>query len=157
MKTKYPLIFVVEDNLAYNKVVVHYLKQNGYENVLGFASGEECLQNLYLKPDIIIQDYILQGISGLNVLQRIKKIYPYAEFIFLSSQENIEIAVNTIKFGAFDYIVKNELALHQLIRKIQNIDTLLRLRKKNKTQKKAIVLGLMALLIAVGLAMVKLV
>jgi hypothetical protein len=56
MKKKYPLIFIVEDNLTYSKIVDYHLKQNHYGNVEKFVSGEECLKHLYLKPDIIIQD-----------------------------------------------------------------------------------------------------
>jgi DNA-binding NtrC family response regulator len=152
MKKGYPLIFVVEDNLAYNKIVVHFLKQNCYENILNFSSGEECLQHMYLKPDIIVQDYKLQGISGLFVLQRTKKILPYTEFVFLSSQESIDIATNTIKHGAFDYIVKNDLALHQLIKKIENIKTLQLLRKKYKIQQLFLILSLtVIIMIAMGI------
>jgi FixJ family two-component response regulator len=118
---KYPLVFIVEDNKAYSKGIVHYLKVNNFDNVKIFISGEECLKNLYLKPDIIIQDYKLQGMSGLNVLQRTKKVLPGTEFIFLSAQENIDIAVNTLKYGAFDYIIKNELAFQKVLEKIESI------------------------------------
>jgi Response regulator containing CheY-like receiver, AAA-type ATPase, and DNA-binding domains len=142
MKKKYPLIFVVEDNKSYCKIVEHHLKNNGYENVMSFASGEDCLNELDSKPDIIIQDYKLQGISGLNVLQRVKKIYPFTEFIFLSAQDNIEIAVSSIKSGAFDYIVKDEVALQRMIQKIENIIKLQRLRKRYQVMKYIIAVNL---------------
>jgi DNA-binding NtrC family response regulator len=135
MKKGHPLIFIVEDNMAYSKIIDYHLKHNQYPNVSKFTSGEECLKHLYLRPDVIIQDYKLQGISGLNVLQRTKKLLPFTEFIFLSSQDSIEIAVNSIKYGAFDYIVKNEVALPRLLQKIDNIIKLQKLRKRNKMQK----------------------
>lgn len=130
-KRKYPLIFIVEDNTAFNKIIEHHLKTNGYDNVISFTSGEECLKNIYLKPNIVIQDYKLQGISGINVLQKVKKILPMCEFIFLSGQDNVDIAVNIMKLGAFDYIVKNETALQRLIKKIENIIRMQQLKKRN--------------------------
>jgi DNA-binding NtrC family response regulator len=130
--TIYPLIFVVEDNIAFGQVLEFYLKDHQYENVRLFVSGEECLKYLYLKPDIVIQDYKLQGISGLNVLTRTKKVLPNTEFIFLSGQDSVDIAVNTMKLGAFDYIVKNDVALQRLLQKIDNIINLQRHKKRNK-------------------------
>jgi DNA-binding NtrC family response regulator len=137
-KKKYPLIFIVEDNKAYNKIVEHQLRMNGYQNIISFVSGEDCLKNIYQKPNIVIQDYKLQGISGINVLQRFKKILPQCEFIFISGQDNVDIAVNTVKLGAFDYIVKNETALQRLLPKIENITQIQRLKKRNKKYKIAL-------------------
>jgi DNA-binding NtrC family response regulator len=152
MSKKYPLIFIVEDNKAYSKVVDFHLKHNGYENTMLFTSGENCLNELHLKPDIIIQDYKLQGISGINVLQRVKSVLPFTEFIFLSSQDSIEIAVSSIKYGAFDYIIKDDVALQRLLQKIENIITLQKLRKRYQLLKVAIVsLMILATLLIVGL------
>lgn len=131
-KKKHPIIFIVEDNKAYNKIVEHHLNLNGYPNTYPFASGEEALKQLYLKPNIIIQDYKLQGMSGLNVLQRVKKVLPNTEFIFLSGQDNIEIAVNTVKYGAFDYILKTETALQRLIQKIDTITNFQQLKRSKQ-------------------------
>jgi DNA-binding NtrC family response regulator len=143
-KTKYPLIFIVEDNVAFSKIVEHLLLSNGYNNILIFSSGEECLKNIYQKPNIIIQDYKLQGISGINVLQRVKKVLPLCEFVFLSGQDNVDIAVNTMKLGAFDYIVKNETALQRLI---QIIDNIVRLQKLNKRNRRYILFAYFVLIV----------
>jgi len=143
MEQKHPLIFVVEDNKSYSKIVEHHLKNSGYENVMLFTSGEDCLNQLDLRPDIIIQDYKLQGISGLNVLQRVKSVLPYTEFIFLSAQDSIEIAVSSIKSGAFDYIIKDEVALQRMTQKIENIIRLQKLRKRYQILKYVIVINLL--------------
>jgi len=152
MRKKYPFIFIVEDNKSYCKVVDFHLKHNGYENIMLLESGENCLNNLHLKPDIIIQDYKLQGISGLNVLQRVKSVLPFTEFIFLSSQDSIEIAVNSIKYGAFDYIIKDDVALQRLLQKIENIIKLQKLRKRYFLLKVIIVtIMIVSALIIIGL------
>jgi len=71
--TKNPLIFVVEDNQMYNKLVVSYLKTNKLTNVESYLSGEEALKNIHKNPAIIIQDYLLEGMTGIEVLIKAKK------------------------------------------------------------------------------------
>jgi DNA-binding NtrC family response regulator len=151
MRKNYPLIFVVEDNLAYNKIVEHHLKKNGFSNVFPFSTGEDCLKHLYLKPDIVIQDYKLQGISGLNVLQAFKKKLPACEFIFLSGQDNVDIAINTVKFGAFDYIVKNDTAFERLLNKIDKILHLQKLKRKNTLYRNFLYIILISVILLLGL------
>jgi len=56
---KYPLIFIVEDNTVYNKLIANHLRLHKFSRTVSFHSGEECLKNLDQKPDIIIQDYCL--------------------------------------------------------------------------------------------------
>jgi DNA-binding NtrC family response regulator len=148
-KKKYPLIFIVEDNIAYNKIVEFQLRSHEYTNIVSFISGEDCIKNIYQRPDIIIQDYKLQGISGINVLQRFKKVLPRCEFIFLSGQDNVDIAVNTVKLGAFDYIVKNETALQRLLQKVENIIEFQQLKKRNRHYKSALYLSIFLFLILV--------
>jgi len=117
----YPLIFIVEDNALYNRIVASHLRMNKFQRIECFLSGEECLMNLYKKPDIIIQDYHMGGINGIDVLKKSKKINPATEFIFLSVEDSYEIAANTIKFGAYDYLIKDRFALKKLIDAINNI------------------------------------
>ena len=123
-KKNYPLIFIVEDNKAYSKILEYHLEINNYKNIVCILSGEECLKKLYLKPNIIIQDYKLQGISGLNVLQRTKKILPKAEFIFLSGINDLNVAIDSVKSGAYYYIVKDDVALKLLLLKLDEIKVL---------------------------------
>ena len=118
---KYPLIFVVEDNSVYSKLIVNHLRSHKLIRTETFPSGEECLKNINRKPDIIIQDYLLDGINGIDVLKTTKKKYPNTEFIFLSGQDDIEVAINSMKYGAYDYIVKDQHALIKLTDKINKI------------------------------------
>jgi DNA-binding NtrC family response regulator len=146
-KKNYPLVFIVEDNKAYSKILEHHLGINNYKNIVPIVSGEECLKKLYMKPDIIIQDYKLQGISGLSVMQRIKKILPKTEFIFLSGIEDINVAIDSVKLGAFYYIVKNDQALKQLLTKLDEIKEVQN-RAFQKKKKRIIVLTLTMIVLA---------
>ncbi len=137
------LIYVVDDDKALNTMICKFLKQEGFRNVEGFYSGEEMLQKLSkdTKP-IIIQDFDLPGMNGVEVLKKVKPEYPNAEFIFLSGQSNIEVAVNAIKYGAFDYIVKDNFAKENASTKIKNLIKL----KTVMTEKVAFKVGLFVFL-----------
>jgi DNA-binding NtrC family response regulator len=142
-----PLIFIVEDNPVYNKLVVSYLHSKKFNRIESFTSGEECLKRINEKPDIIIQDYLLEGIDGLEVMKATKKIYPHAEFIVLSGQDSIEVAINTLKYGAYDYIVKDQMALSKMVDKITKIVATQNLVRNNKRFKNGIILFIGALIV----------
>ncbi len=147
--TKAPLIFIVEDNQVYSKLVVSYLRSNKFTNVKAFSSGEECIQHLGEKPDIIIQDYLLEGMNGIEVLKRAKQVYPEIDFIFLSGQDNIDIAINTMKYGAYDYIVKDQMALKKMVNKIHKIRSVRKLERSNKRYKMGVILFFAVLILIV--------
>ena len=144
-----PLIFIVEDNPVYNKLVVNYLLSKKFNRVESFLSGEECLKKIDLKPDIVIQDYLLEGIDGIEVLKATKKKHPHTEFIFLSGQDSVDVAINTMKLGAYDYIVKDQMALKKMVDKINKIIAMQRLVKNNRRYKTGIVLFFLALALLV--------
>jgi len=149
---KNPLIFVVEDNQMYNKLVVSYLKTNKFTNVESYLSGEDALKNMYKNPDIIIQDYLLEGMTGIEVLIKAKKSNPNVEFIFLSGQDSIDIAINSMKYGAYDYIVKDQMALQKLVNKINKINSVTELVNTNKRYKIGVVLFFVGIGIFIVLA-----
>lgn len=149
----YPLIFIVEDNSIYNKFITNHLKAKKFNRIESFLSGEECLMNLHKKPNIVIQDYLLNGISGLDVLKTSKQTNPDSEFIFLSGQDNLNIAVSTIKLGAFDYVVKDRFALEKLVSNIEKIMKIQSEKFRNKKGK----ISLSFLFIALTILIVSLV
>jgi len=140
-----PLIFIVEDNPVYNKLVVNYLNSKKFNRIESFLSGEECLKNINMKPDIIIQDYLLEGMNGIEVLKATKKLQPQIEFIFLSGQDSVDVAINTMKHGAYDYIVKDQMALKKMADKITKIIAIQKLVKSNKRYKVGIALFFLTL------------
>jgi DNA-binding NtrC family response regulator len=108
---------------------------------MSFYSGEEVINNLYRNPDIIIQDFLLDdGMNGIDVLKKAKELGNEVEFIFLSGQDNIDIAINTMKYGAYDYIVKDQMALKKMVNKINKIQSVNKLVKSNKRYKKGAII-----------------
>lgn len=101
-------IFLVEDDPFFGEVLKYHLKLNPDFDVHLFQSGKECIANLYLKPDIICIDFGLPDTTGDLLFQKIRSINNTIPIIIISAQEDIEIAVNFLKNGAKDYIVKGE-------------------------------------------------
>lgn len=145
------LIYVVEDNKVYNKLITEYLSKQNFTNVKPFFSGEECVNSIEKgeKPDIIIQDYFLEKMNGIDVLLKVKKISPSSEFIFLTGNESMEVAVNTIKFGAYDYIIKDKVTLDKVVDRIQKIRKVKALETRNKQIQKFIILFLSVIFLIV--------
>jgi DNA-binding NtrC family response regulator len=120
------LLFLVDDDALFLRSLEIEFTQNTKAGIKTFATGELCLINLSLNPDVIILDYFLDGvdkkaIDGLETLDRIKAVNPQVPVIMLSSQDNIEVAVNCMKHQAFDYIVKSETAFIRLQKAITSI------------------------------------
>jgi DNA-binding NtrC family response regulator len=144
-----PLIFIVEDNTVYNKLVVSYLRSQKFTRVESYLTGEECLKNIHKKPDVIIQDYLLDGMNGIEVLKATKKLYPETEFIFLSGQDSVDVAINSMKYGAYDYIVKDQMALKKMVDKINKIISVKELVKSNKRYKSGVTFFFIALAVLI--------
>jgi len=123
-------ICIVEDNEWYNKLLVHQLTLNPDYVVRNFFSGKELLKNLNPAPDVITLDYRLPDIDGRTLLAKIKEIAPESEVIIISEQDAIETAVELLKNGAYDYIVKGNDIRDRLLNTIQNIEKNAALRQR---------------------------
>ncbi len=145
------LIYVVEDNKVYNKVVVEFLNKKNFRNIKSFYSGDACINAIEGgdRPDIVIQDYFMEGMNGLQVLQKVKKKSPKTEFIFLTGHESTEVAVNSIKYGAYDYIIKDDIALDKAHDKITKITQVKRLEDRNKKIQGYMIITLVILIVIV--------
>jgi len=108
-----PLIFIVEDDPMYSGMIESHLEQE-YSLITVYSSAEECIDNLHRRPDIIIMDYHLDSMNGLEATKNIKAVNPDIQVILVSSQEQLQVAVNTLKYGAYDYVMKDEAALFRI-------------------------------------------
>ncbi len=114
-------IFVVEDNEWYNRLLVHNLSMNPDYEVESFLSGKECLDHLNGNPDVITLDYRLPDLNGIDVLKKIKEQNEDIQVILISEQEDIEVVVELLKQGAYDYIVKSNDIRERLLNTVNNI------------------------------------
>lgn len=125
-------IFVVEDEPWYADFLKYHLSMNPDFLVETFSTGKECLSNLYRKPSLITVDFSLPDMNGKELVEKIKKHSPNAGVVVISGQEDITTAVELLKVGAFDYIVKNEDTANRLRNSIRLLQENLTLKKENE-------------------------
>lgn len=113
-------IFVVEDDPAYTKFLKYVLGLNPDYEVEYFTTGKECLNNLHKNPAVITLDYSLPDMPGEKVLSQIKSYDPKLNVIIVSAQEKIGTAVELLKLGAYDYIIKDQETKERLLNSINN-------------------------------------
>lgn len=146
MSRKYK-VFIVDDEAMVRRMIEFKLKNREDLEVHSFSSGEKCLENLPMKPDIIILDYHMDteregAMNGLNTLLKITETAPDSKVAMLSSQDNVSVAVDVLKKGAVDYIIKNsvftvntEIAIDKIIQGIELKDEINELTARIKRDK----------------------
>ncbi|MCJ7773056.1 MAG: response regulator [Desulfobacterales bacterium] len=127
-------LFLVDDDAVFLKSLEIEFLQHANFAIETFATGELCIANLSHNPDVIILDYLLNGIvknamNGIETLDKINAFNPDIPVVMLSSQDKIEVAVNCMHHRAFDYVVKSETAF---IRLQKIITTISRYKKMEK-------------------------
>jgi PAS domain S-box-containing protein len=111
MKNQNSRILLVEDDLSQAKIVKSVLAKSPIQYFLTHVtSGEECLDLLKNANefDIVLLDYSLPEMNGLEVLSHIKEIKPDLPVVFVTAHGDEEVAVKGMKGGAFDYIKKKD-------------------------------------------------
>lgn len=91
-----------------------------------YPTGEAALADMSDLPDAIVLDYHLDSVdasamNGLQVLKKIKEKMPDVPVIIITAEDKAEVATNTMKYGAYDYIVKNDSAFQRLSLVLNNI------------------------------------
>ena len=123
-------IFVVEDDEWYSRLLVHNLSLNPDYEIESFNNGKDCLTNLYKNPDVITLDYRLPDMQGLEILKEIKAQNEEIQVILISEQDEIDVVVELLKYGAYDYIVKSKDIRERLLNTVQNIRNGVRQRRE---------------------------
>jgi DNA-binding NtrC family response regulator len=101
-------IFLVDDDAFNLQLTRNHIECLGYTDVKIFKNGTECLNNLNFKPEVIFLDHNMDDITGFEVLKKIKRFDPNIYVVMLSGQESMKTAVDSLKYGAFDYIIKGD-------------------------------------------------
>lgn len=99
-------ILIIEDDLDMGFLLKKFLTKNGYE-VVTVVNGKHGIAAFESnQPDLVLCDYRLGDMEGVEVLKRIKDIEPTVPFIIMTGYSDIRTAVNVMKMGAFDYLAK---------------------------------------------------
>ncbi|MCD6220235.1 sigma-54-dependent Fis family transcriptional regulator, partial [Candidatus Calescamantes bacterium] len=101
-----PLIFLVEDDEALRKNLSVLLEEENFQ-VISFHTAEEAEKKLQnISPDLVITDLKLPGIDGLEFISRIKNSFPHLPVIIITAYATLDSAVEAIRLGARDYLIK---------------------------------------------------
>lgn len=123
-------IFIVEDDELYGAMLKHHLSLNPDNEVHLFTTGSELLKNMYKRPSMISLDYRLPDMSGMDVLTRIKEHDSDVPVVIVSGQEDVGTAVDLLKRGAYDYVVKDEDTKNRLWNVVKNVKKHLDLKQE---------------------------
>jgi DNA-binding NtrC family response regulator len=125
-------IFIVEDDVWYGKILEHHLGLNPDYEVHRFETAKKCLDNLHLDPDLVSIDFSLPDMMGDKLFKKIREYHPTIPVIVISSQEKISVAVDLLKSGVTDYLVKDEATKDILW------NSILRIRENNSLKKEVV-------------------
>jgi DNA-binding NtrC family response regulator len=123
-------ILVVDDNRELREILEEYLRGEG-DNVEGANNGKEALEkyrdNYY---DLIITDLNMPELAGMELIKIVQQENEITEFVIITGYASMDSAVEAIKIGAFDYIVK-PFRIEELKVVVKNVREKVRLKKLN--------------------------
>ncbi|MBL0102320.1 MAG: sigma-54-dependent Fis family transcriptional regulator [Bacteroidetes bacterium] len=128
-------IFIVEDDEWYSEWLKYNLTANPDNEVFVFKTGKDCLANLFSKPDVVCIDFKLPDTTGDKLLSQIRSVNQNIPVVVISGQEDVSIAVDLLRSGAHDYIVKDDHAKEVLWNAVERIKETSGLRQEIETLK----------------------
>jgi DNA-binding NtrC family response regulator len=136
-------VFLVDDEPIQNEMLKDHISSRFDYQLKTYSNGEDALKDMGLKPAIVVLDFHLSANvpnaqNGVEVLKKIKEINPNTEVIMLSGQDKIDVAIDSMKHGAYDYVIKGETAFSRLENILNNIIELHSIRAANANYKKVI-------------------
>ncbi|WP_297089767.1 sigma-54 dependent transcriptional regulator [uncultured Draconibacterium sp.] len=136
LKNQYK-VFIVEDNVLYARVLKKQLLDDQLQ-VKVFHNGTDFINAMGEKPDVVTLDYTLPDMTGKEVLAKIQDKIPNTHVIVISAQDNISTAIELMKNGAYDYIMKAPDTREKLSNIIKNIYKTDQLQTENTNLKEAV-------------------
>ncbi len=130
-------VFIVEDNVLYARVLKKQLTEDNLQ-VKVFHNGTDFINCLNEKPDVVTLDYTLPDMTGKEVLAKIQEKQPNTQVIVISAQDSIDTAIELMKNGAYDYIMKAPDTREKLSHIINNIYKTDQLKNENIVLKDAV-------------------
>lgn len=143
-------IFLVDDEPIQNEMLKDYIAERFEYKIKTYESGEAMLKDMHLNPEIVVLDFHLNAHlpnaqNGIEVLNVIKEIHPSTQVIMLSGQDKLEVAVDSMKHGAYDYVIKGETAFSRMENILNNINELHGMKAAKESYRKVITLLAIAL------------
>lgn len=137
-------MFIIDDDPVQVEMIKDYLGERYIFELKVYENGETAMKDVEsLKPEIVILDYHLNSANptaknGVEVLKEIKIINPATKVIMFSAQDNIDIALESMRNGAYDYIIKGETAFNKMENTVNRLGEMHKLESMNIAQKRTI-------------------
>ena len=114
-----PLVLLVDDEVPFVETMTKRLKKRDLVVNVAF-SGQEALDILdkHRNTDVVILDVKMPGMDGIETLEKMKKSYPLTEVVMLTGHATVESAIEGMKKGAYDYLMK-PCDIDQLMQKVE--------------------------------------
>ncbi|MGD2124751.1 MAG: response regulator [Desulfobacteraceae bacterium] len=114
-----PFVMLVDDEKPFVETMTKRMEKRNLKVVTAF-SGSEALEKLdkNRNMDVVILDVKMPGMDGIETLRAIKKTYPLTEVIMLTGHATVETAIEGMKLGAYDYLMK-PCEMQQLLEKVK--------------------------------------
>jgi len=128
------LIFVVDDEPSIRKLLTHWVQNQWGYKVVAFENGLDMLSELSQNPNLVLLDIMLPDSNGVELIPKIKSHNPNIPIIMLSAQGSIEVALESIRQGAFDYFpkpidsnrlepaIKNAISNYELHKRVEELE-----------------------------------
>ncbi len=152
-------LFVIDDDPIQVEMIQDYIKDRYVFEVKAYSDGESAMDDIKNQhPEIVVLDYHLNSQNvgaknGIEVLKEINAASPNSKVFMFSGQDDMELATESLKNGAFDFIVKGPTAFDKLERTINRLGDMNQLEMINKGQKRTIafLVGGILLMVVLGL------
>ena len=112
-------VLIVDDESDFLDTLMKRMRKREVD-VTGAGSGREALDVLSRdQVDVVLLDVKMPGMDGIQVLREIKRLHPLVEVVMLTGHANIEVAIEGMESGAFDYLIK-PMDIDDLLYKLQD-------------------------------------
>ncbi|MFK7907531.1 MAG: response regulator [Chitinophagales bacterium] len=125
-------VFIVDDEIMYSKMLSHLFKSKEQFNLHVFSNGSDCIDNLHLKPDVILLDYSLPDDNGEVILKRIKEFDKRIFVIVISGSVDKSTPKRMIQLGAHDFISKDLNTKYRILNTVNLMREVLLLRHQKQ-------------------------
>ncbi len=115
-------LFLVDDDKFIAEMFKQHITTLGFKDVTIFSDGSDALTAMIDNPEIIFLDYNMDTLNGFETLKKIKRFNPNIFVVMVSGQEDMSITIDSLKYGAFDYIIKGKGDLERITDVLNRIE-----------------------------------
>jgi len=116
-------VFIVDDDPFWASLLKEMLAELGFANVSTFSKGSDCINNLNKHPKLVFLDHQLEDSDGLKILQEIKQFEPHTCVVFCTAHMDFNVAVNAMKNGSAEYLLKANATIGEVGEIIKGLNT----------------------------------